>query len=111
VAFGEPGWRDFAEGYPWPLNELLLVIYGPTSPNADAPGGCPTGESNGDPLAFNAGNYGLLQINAVHVGKLERVTGSRDLALLFDPAINIAVGWLVYAESGGGTWLPWSCRP
>ncbi len=110
---GRPGagWAAFAERFAWPIAEVLLVIYGPTPPNAQAPGGCPNGESGGNPGALNNGNYGLLQISAVHVGKLERVTGSRDLTLLFEPAVNIAVGWLVYAESGGGSWLPWSCRP
>ena len=90
--------------YPWDVDEAWAVIHG--TPN------CPNGESGGDPLAYNAGNYSLFQINyASHVGKLIEVTGSSDPNLLFDPAVNVAVAWLVYERSGGGTWLPWSCRP
>ena len=73
---------------------------------------CLNGESTGDPNAYSAGNYGLFQINySAHVDKLVRVTGSSDPDLLFDPAINTAVAWLVYDESGGRTWQPWGCRP
>ena len=111
-ASGDASWQRFLDGYPWPADQAYRVIIGPTPPNAWAPNGCPNGESGGNPLAYNAGNYGLLQINYdSHVNKLLRVTGSSDPALLYDPAVNIAVGYLVWLESGGGSFLPWSCRP
>lgn len=64
-------------------------------------------ESTYIPMAMNpSGARGYLQIMPVHVDKLERVTGSRDLDLLFVPEINIAVGWLVYVDGGGlGPWV------
>lgn len=67
-------------------------------------------ESSGDPLAVSADgrNWGLLQINLVHLDKLELLTGSRDPYLLLDSEINVAVGYAVYVESG---WFPWACRP
>lgn len=88
---------------PWPCAEALAVVYGPTPT-------CPTGESNGRADAYNAGSYGLMQIMySAHVDKLRAVTGSDDPALLYDPAVNVAVGWLVYLANGG--WSAWSCRP
>ena len=94
--------------YGWPCQEALAVIYGPTPPNAYAPNGCGSGESGGNPNAYNAGNYGLLQINyASHVDKLLRVTGSTDPALLFIPEVNLDVGYIIWQEQG---WGPWSCR-
>ena len=97
-------WRTLVSRYDWPVDEALRVIYGPTPT-------CPNGESGGDPRAYNDGNYGGMQINAVHVEKLYAVTGSRDLTLLFDPEVNVAVAYLVWRDSGGRTWLPWACRP
>ena len=66
-------------------------------------------ESGGNPAAYNpSGSYGLMQIQAYwHLDKLEAVTGSRDPALLFDAAINLAVADIIYRDSG---WAPWSCR-
>lgn len=97
--------------YGWDCAAALRVIRGPTPPNADAPEGCPNGESGGNARAFNAGNYGLMQINYdSHYDKLYAVTGSYEPTLLYDPAVNIAVGFKVY-EAMGNTFLAWSCRP
>lgn len=48
-----------------------------------------------------------------HKDKLFAVTGSYDVNLLFDPAVNIAVGYLVWLNGGphGKSWAPWSCAP
>ena len=62
-----------------------------------------TCESGGDPHAYNAGNYGLMQISYVHAAK---VNGS--LSRLFEPEENLRVAAIIYADSG---WIPWSCRP
>lgn len=99
-------WRSLVAAYfpPWAVEQAMRVLYGTAT--------CPNGESGGDPAAYNAGNYGGFQIAyPTHRDKLVRVAGVDDPALLFDPEINTAVAYLVYEESGGGTWLPWSCRP
>lgn len=79
--------------YSWPVAQALRVVQ------------C---ESGGNAAAYNAGNYGLFQINAVHVEKVRRVTGSADLSLLFDPDVNAAVAYIIWSDSG---WGPWACRP
>ena len=90
-------WRSIVAEYAWPVGEADAVIECESSGHADA---------------YNDGSYGLMQIEySAHVGQLVRVTGSSDPTLLYDPAVNIAVGWLVFEESGGGSWAPWSCRP
>ena len=69
-------------------------------------------ESSGNADAYNAGNYGLMQIAyPTHRAKLVAVAGVDDPALLLDPAVNVAVAHLVYLESGGGTFIPWACKP
>ena len=94
--------------YPW-CPEALLVVYGPTPPNAAAPDGCPTGESAGEAGAFSQGSYGVMQIRAAsHMDKLYAVTGTYDVDLLYDIEVNVAVGWIIYQDSG---WAQWSCRP
>lgn len=58
-----------------------------------------------------------MQINvSSHIEKVVRVAGraveyAEAANLLQRPDVNIAVGYLVYVESGGRTFLPWSCRP
>jgi hypothetical protein len=64
---------------------------------------CPNGESTGNPNAFNAGNYGLFQINAVHAAKV-----GGPLEWLFDPAVNVRVAYQIWSDQG---WGPWACRP
>lgn len=67
-------------------------------------------ESTARPLAVSPDgqNWGLLQLNLVHLDKLEALTGSRDPQLLLDPAVNIAVAWLVYVEADY-SFSPWVC--
>lgn len=59
-------------------------------------------ESKGDPRAYNANNYGLMQINSIHQ---RRVNG--DLQSLYDPEVNIRVAFQIWTEQG---WAPWGCR-
>lgn len=73
----------------WPCGQALAVAW------------C---ESKFDAGAYNAGNIGLFQVNAVHVG---RVPGG-DPAALFDPAVNVAVAYAIWADQG---WGPWACAP
>lgn len=91
-------WSDLVCSYGWDCAQAWAIIE------------C---ESGGEPWKVNpSGSYGLMQIQAYwHMDKLRRVTGSDDVELLLDPVVNLEVGWLVYQESGGGSWEPWSCRP
>jgi len=73
----------------WPCGEALAVM------------AC---ESSGDPNAYNAGNYGLMQINQVHAA---RVGG--NLEALYDPETNLAVAYAIWLDHGG--WGPWACKP
>jgi len=99
------GWIiDLICSYPWPCQEALAVVYGPTPPNNQAPEGCPTGESGGNPSASNAGNEGLFQVNrAAHARRL-RLGES-----LLDPVVNVRVAYDIFLDNAG--WGPWSCRP
>ena len=86
-----------APEWSWPCAEAIRVVQGPTSL-------CPNGESGGNWAAYNAGNYGGFQINAVHAW---RVGG--NLMLLFDAETNVRVAHEIYVDNGG--WGPWACRP
>lgn len=89
-------WRADILRYPWPASEVERVI------------GC---ESGGNPGAENGTNIGLLQINwPYHLDQLAAVTGKRDWQLLFDPAVNLAVAYLIWRDEGGN-WSAWACRP
>jgi hypothetical protein len=90
--------------YPWPVEEALLVIYGPTPPNPSAPQGFSNGESAGDFSVVSNGNYGGFQINEVHASK---TPGGTAIELLI-PAVNVDVAFQIYSDQG---WAPWSCRP
>jgi len=88
VPTGADQWRSLVTAYDWPVEEVLAVMR------------C---ESGGRADAYNAGNYGLMQINAIHAA---RVGG--DLQSLFDPAVNLRVAYDIWADQG---WEPWACRP
>ena len=102
---GVDQWRTLISSY-FPahaVEQAMRVLYGTAN--------CPNGESGGDPAAYNAGNYGGFQVAyPTHRDKLIRVAGVDDPSLLFDPAVNTGVAYLVWLESGGGTFLPWACR-
>jgi len=80
--------REVICSYAWPCEQALSVAR------------C---ESEFDPWAFNAGNYGWFQINAVHQA---RVDGNVDA--LFDPVINTQVAFALWLENG---WSIWACKP
>jgi hypothetical protein len=48
-----------------------------------------------NPNAYNAGNYGLFQVNAIHVS---------DPSALYDPETNVATAYRLYLARG---WQPW----
>lgn len=88
-------WYGIISRYPWPVEQVISVIY--HTPN------CPHGESGGDPSVVNGPNEGLLQINVNAHANLLRPGES-----LFDPEVNIRVGYAIWKDQG---WHPWSCRP
>jgi hypothetical protein len=74
--------------YDWPVDEACSVSW------------C---ESRWQPWAFNAGNYGYFQVNAVHGARVDW-----NLDALFDPATNVRVAYAIWRDGG---WGPWACRP
>jgi hypothetical protein len=78
---------------PWPCDEALAVLRGPTA-------ACPTGESGGDWSAENGSNIGGFQINiAAHPYTREQ---------MLDPVQNIQAAYALWRDQG---WAPWACRP
>ena len=67
-------------------------------------------ESGMDPSAVSpgGGNWGLFQINTVHAGEFESVTGRPFYNDSLDAWANTAYAVRLYNEAGG--WGPWSCR-
>jgi len=92
--------RPLLEEYDWPVESMLLIIFGPTSH-------CPNGESAGYPAITSAGGHrGLLQIHPMHAWRFERRGWTWDDAWIAE--FNIAIAYELYLESG---LQPWSCRP
>lgn len=59
-------------------------------------------ESSGNPNAYAAGNFGLMQINGIH-----SVLVGGDPSVFYDPETNVAMAYRLYSERG---WQPWgSC--
>ena len=83
--------------YSWNCATALRIVYGPTA-------ACPTGESGGNPRAFNRrgyGHYGLWEISAIHAYRWPDFWEAWA-----DPVKNTAWAWELYQEQG---WEPWAC--
>lgn len=78
-------WREAVDAYSWPTETALLVI------------AC---ESQGDPSAVNpsSGATGLFQTMPSWRGLARRLFGSADL---LNPAVNLAVAFVLWEDSGG----------
>lgn len=64
-------------------------------------------ESEMNPHAVSPTNdHGLFQINAVHRGDFERVTG-QPWSMVYDPYWNSHYAKWLYDQQG---WGPWTCR-
>ncbi len=64
-------------------------------------------ESKMDPNAVSATNdHGLFQINAVHRGEFEQVTG-QPWSAVYDPYWNTVFAKWLFDTQG---WGPWTCR-
>jgi hypothetical protein len=66
-------------------------------------------ESSLDPGARSAGggNHGLFQINNVHRGTFERVTG-QPWSSVYDQYHNTVFAKWLFDQEG---WSPWACKP
>jgi soluble lytic murein transglycosylase-like protein len=82
------------------------VAFGPIADQATRVAQC---ESSLNPGAVSpgGGNYGLFQINRVHSGQFQSVTG-QPWSNVTDPYANARYAAWVYNQSGG--WGPWTCR-
>jgi hypothetical protein len=67
-------------------------------------------ESGGDPYALSAtSDGGCWQIHyPAHYDKLYRITGSYDIAGLYDVRVNTEIAHILWLDQG---WAPWAvCR-
>lgn len=79
-------------------------IFGGSAPAATRIATC---ESRMDPGAVSPTNdHGLFQINAVHRGQFEAVTG-QAWSQVYDPYWNTVYAKWLYDQQG---WSPWTCR-
>jgi hypothetical protein len=81
-------------------------VFGPEAPAATRVASC---ESGMDPGAVSSGggNHGLFQINNVHRGTFEAVTG-QPWSAVYDAQWNTKFAKHLYDQSG---WRPWACQP
>jgi len=89
-----------------PAQDAINIAFGPLAPQATRVAQC---ESSLDPAAVSpgGGNWGLFQINRVHAGEFQAVTGVPWSAVT-DPYANARYAAWLYNQSGG--WGPWACR-
>ena len=90
---------------PTAAQDAIVQAFGPIADQAMGVAQC---ESSLDPAAVSSGggNYGLFQINYVHEGDFESVTG-QPWSNVLDPYANAAYARYLYDQSG---WSPWACR-
>lgn len=60
-------------------------------------------ESRGNPLSNTSGHWGLLQIHTGTLGYIQQAGGT-NIWQLFDPAMNLAVGYRMFLARGWGPW-------
>jgi hypothetical protein len=84
--------------------EYIDQLFGAAAPEASRIAMC---ESTMNPGAVSATNdHGLFQINAVHRGQFEAVTG-QPWSAVYDPYWNTVYAKWLYDHQG---WSPWACR-
>ena len=88
-----------------PSQDAITQAFGPIADQAMGVAQC---ESGLDPNAVSSGggNWGLFQINTVHSGDFEAVTG-QPWSNVLDPYLNSQFAAWLYNQSGG--WGPWGC--
>jgi hypothetical protein len=85
--------------------DAITQSFGPISDQAMRVAQC---ESSLDPNAVSSGggNWGLFQINTVHQGSFESVTG-HSWSEVLDPYLNAQFAAWLYNQSG--SWSAWGC--
>jgi hypothetical protein len=86
--------------------DAITQAFGPISDQAMRVADCES-SLNPDAVSSGGGNYGLFQINTVHSGTFEQVTG-HSWSEVRDPYLNAQFAAWLYNQSGG--WGPWACR-
>jgi len=84
--------------------QQIAAVFGDRSPEATRVAHC---ESTMNPGAVSSTNdHGLFQINAVHRGDFERVTG-QPWSMVYDAYWNTVFAKHLVDTQG---WRPWACR-
>jgi hypothetical protein len=86
--------------------DYINQVFGPDAPQATAVATCESGLNPGATSPGGA-NRGLFQINKVHAGTFEQVTG-QSWAAVYDPYWNSVFAKWLYDQQG---WRPWACKP
>lgn len=81
-------------------------VFGGDGPAAESVAWCESG-MNPNAVSSGGGNHGLFQINSVHRGAFEAVTG-QPWGAVYDPYWNAVFAKHLYSQSG---WQPWGCKP
>ena len=81
-------------------------VFGPEAEAATRVASCESGMNPGA-VSPGGGNHGLFQINNVHRGSFEAVTG-QPWAAVYDAQWNTKFAKHLYDQSG---WQPWTCKP
>jgi hypothetical protein len=81
-------------------------VFGPASGEATRVAQCESG-LNPEARSAGGGNHGLFQINNVHRGTFEQVTG-QPWSEVYHPYFNTAFAKWLYDQQG---WRPWTCKP
>lgn len=85
------------------LEAIIQRHFGPAASEAIRIADC---ESGMNPNAVSPTNdHGLFQINAVHRGQFEAVTGA-PWSSVYDPELNTIYARYLYGQQG---WSPWTC--
>jgi hypothetical protein len=91
---------------PSPAQDAINIAFGPLAGQATRVANCESG-LNPAAVSRGGGNYGLFQINTVHAGQFQAVTG-QPWSAVTDPYANANFAAWLYNQSGG--WGPWACR-
>jgi hypothetical protein len=96
---------DAQANTPSVAQDAITQAFGPIADQAMGVANC---ESTLNPSAVSSGggNWGLFQINTVHQGDFEAVTG-HSWSEILDPYLNASYAKYLYDQSGG--WGPWAC--
>ncbi len=81
-------------------------VFGDAGPAAESVATCESG-LNHLAVSPGGGNHGLFQINNVHRGSFEAVTG-QPWSEVYNPYWNSVFAKWLYDQQG---WGPWACQP